>query len=338
MLLESQILDAINADFTRIDQFTDQDKWLELRKTGIGGSDAGAIMGMNKYASPLTIYMSKKGVDGFKGNASTEWGHILEDPIRKKAEEELKIEIYTIPGMFTSVEYPWMNANLDGFINAKNPVSIGGETVQGYGGHEIKTSATGEGFGEDEIPDSYYCQVQHYMAVTSLDWFILTVFFLNTKKGRHYIIRKNGDFIYTQLIPAERDFWENYVIPGNIPSPAGVDSENEYLKNLPIDSTVTLDEETESLIAEEQEYAEKEKEYRDLANVTKEKIILKLHELSKNDESSEKITGISEKYRVSYNLQVRKSIDGDLLKKDGLYEQYVKTSSSRVMRISEIRK
>ena len=88
---------SINAKFTPVEQDKEPEKWLEMRTTGIGGSDAGAILGMNKYASPLTIYLSKKNVEGFKGNAATEWGHILEDPIRKKAAEELGIEIISVP-------------------------------------------------------------------------------------------------------------------------------------------------------------------------------------------------------------------------------------------------
>ena len=37
-------------------------EWLEHRKTGIGGSDAGAIMGVNKYVTPLDLYNDKLGL------------------------------------------------------------------------------------------------------------------------------------------------------------------------------------------------------------------------------------------------------------------------------------
>ena len=99
---------SINAVFTPVEQEKEPEKWLGLRTTGIGGSDVGAIMGLNKYASPLTVYLAKKNVEGFKGNASTEWGHILEDPIRKKAAEELGIEIESVPGMYTSFDIPYL--------------------------------------------------------------------------------------------------------------------------------------------------------------------------------------------------------------------------------------
>ena len=34
-------------------------EWLKLRKTGIGGSDAGAVCGVNPYASPIHVYLDK---------------------------------------------------------------------------------------------------------------------------------------------------------------------------------------------------------------------------------------------------------------------------------------
>ena len=330
---------AIKAKFTPIEQDKEPEKWLELRTTGIGGSDAGAILGLNKYASALTVYLSKKNVEGFKGNAATEWGHILEDPIRKKAAEELGIEIESVPGMYTSLEIPYMNANLDGLCFAENPVTVGGETVEGLGGHEIKTSSCGEGFSEDEIPDSYDCQVQHYMAVTGLTWFILTVFFMNTKTARHYVIKRNDDFIYTQLIPAEKDFWENYVLTNNPPEPIGLDSENEYVSNLQIDSEIELDSETEDLIAQRMELQAQIKELEQKESALKDSILLHLSALSNNaTPTAEKVTASGERFKLSYNQQKRVSVDTDALKKSGLFDEYKKESVSRILRISEKKK
>lgn len=327
---------AINAKFTPVEQDKEPEKWLELRTTGIGGSDAGAIMGLNKYASPLTVYLSKKNVEGFKGNAATEWGHILEDPIRKKAAEELGLEIISVPGMYTSNDIPYMNANLDGLCHADNQITIGGETVEGLGGFEIKTSSRGEGFSDDEIPDSYYCQVQHYMAVTGLNWFILTAFFMNTKRAKHYVIKRNDDFIYTRLIPAEKDFWENYVMTNNPPEPLGLDSESEYTANLNIADSIELDAETEDLIAERAMIQQQIKDLEQKESALKDSILIHLSSLSHSDtNTAEKVSGIGERYKLSYNLQKKYSVDTDALKKSGLFDDYKKESAYRVLRISE---
>lgn len=327
---------GINAKFIPVDQITEPEKWLQLRTTGIGGSDVGAIMGLNKYASPLTVYMQKKGVEGFAGNLATEWGHILENPIRVKTGEELGIDMYTVPGMFTSNVYNFMNANVDGLCYAHQPLTIRGETVVGIGGHEIKTSSTGDGFTEDEIPDSYYCQVQHYMAVTCLSWFILTVFFMNTKKGAHYIIKRNEEFI-SKMIEAEKNFWFN-VLENKAPEPIGLDSETEYLKSLPMDETIQIDSELEAIIENERQLDSKIKELSKAQAECKNKILLKLAESSIGFDKADKTTALGEKYKITYNLQTRKLVDLEALKKDGIYDKYCKESASKVMRISELKK
>lgn len=325
-----------NAAFIPIEQEKEPEKWLELRRTGIGGSDAGAIMGMNKYASPLTVYFSKKGIDGFQDNAATEWGHILEEPVRQKAREELNADIVAVPGMYRSREYEFMNANLDGIINAKDGITVGKQTVAGIGGHEIKTSAHGDGFSDEEIPDSYYCQVQHYMAVTGLPWFILTVFFLDSRTGRHYIVPKNEEFIKT-LIERETDFWENYVLTDKMPEPVGVDSETEYLKNVPLSSEIIFDDDTEELVAHERELDAKIKELSKEQAEIKNKIICRMIEHS-DGENAEKTVAAAGRFRITYNTQIRKSVDSDALKKAGLYDEYTKESSYKVLRISEVKK
>lgn len=36
-----------------------REEWLQLRKTGIGESDAGAVCGLNPYAGPMSVYRDK---------------------------------------------------------------------------------------------------------------------------------------------------------------------------------------------------------------------------------------------------------------------------------------
>ncbi|MFR4400922.1 MAG: YqaJ viral recombinase family protein, partial [Peptococcus niger] len=38
-----------------------QEEWLEQRKKGIGGSDAGAICGLNPWKSAVEVYLDKLG-------------------------------------------------------------------------------------------------------------------------------------------------------------------------------------------------------------------------------------------------------------------------------------
>ncbi len=36
-----------------------REEWLKKRKCGIGGSDAGAVCGMNPYISPMDVFQDK---------------------------------------------------------------------------------------------------------------------------------------------------------------------------------------------------------------------------------------------------------------------------------------
>lgn len=336
MDLYKKVVETGICTLKKVNQEKQPEKWAELRRTGIGGSDAGAIMGMNTYSSPLVVYMQKKGEDVFEGNAATKWGHILEDPVRQETEKELGVHIEEVPGMFTSTIYPFLNANLDGLILTETPITIGNDTVDGLGGHEIKTSAKGDGFGVDEIPDSYYCQVQHYMAVTGLPWFILTVFILSSKEGRHYIVKANPDF-QEKLINSEREFWENFVLTDTIPAPSGTDSESEILKSLPMAENIELPEELTYSLGRRAEIKEQikllEAEEKQLSN----NILLEMYKAGNvpdGEEPKEKIYATCGSYKISLSMQKKTLADGEALKAAGLFEKYSKTSFSKVMRVS----
>ena len=44
-----------------IEEMNDRQKWLEMRRTGIGGSDAAVVVGLNKYRSLFSLWMDKTG-------------------------------------------------------------------------------------------------------------------------------------------------------------------------------------------------------------------------------------------------------------------------------------
>jgi putative phage-type endonuclease len=207
--------------------------WQKKRMDSLGGSDAGAVMGMNNFASPLTLYVQKKGlVPASEMSRAAKRGKILEPVIRQITIEDFpQLVIKPVPFMFFHPVYPFMSANIDGIIRAPDVVNVRREDILGVGGHEIKSTKTNYGWGEDEIPDSYYCQVQHYMAVLGLPWFMVSVYILDSEEVRHYIIRRNAEFA-DKLIVAEKDFWENYIEKSVMPAPIGIDNEDDMITGM----------------------------------------------------------------------------------------------------------
>lgn len=332
MLLYEQVIELGKARLTDTSAMS-RSEWLKLRTSGIGGSDAGAIMGLNKYATPLSVYFAKKDLAVHEGSKAAEWGNILEDPIRQKAREELGIEIETVPGMFTSKEYDFMNANFDGLVFVEGEKEIAGSVVSGLGGHEIKTSRTGDGFTTDEIPDSYYAQVQHYMAVTGLTFFVLTVFIFDQYTGRHYVIPRNDEFI-NRLIEAEGVFWNDFVLANVMPAPTGNENELDLVKALPMAEEITLNEDTEQLLEEKAAIDSQIKELQEKSDILKEQVLLKMTEAS-DEENAPKTIATCGRWKISLNTQVSKRVDMNALKKAGVYDEYAKESVSRVLRITK---
>jgi putative phage-type endonuclease len=210
------------------------DKWRKLRKNGIGGSDAGACMGLSRYASPLTVCMDKTGrSDDWDGNEATEVGKILEPFLREQVaapylvEQGLQItDIGEAPHVYRSTEWPWMLANIDGFVEL-NGVRIGLEIKTG-GSYQLREWGGVDG---DEVPDTYYAQVQHYMAVTGTDWWI--VFGLIGNRRLYRMVFRNEAFI-DQIVEAERDVWEAVKRndPLYFPAPTGLPAEDDALRKL----------------------------------------------------------------------------------------------------------
>ena len=133
--------------------------WLEHRKTGIGGSDASVVCGINRYKSPVELWLDKTGqLPPQEAGEAAYWGTQLESIVRAEFTKRTGIEVSQVKQLLQSEEYPFMLANLDGICEVPDV----GSCI-----FEAKTaSAYKVGEWEDTIPDEYMCQVQHYMAVT----------------------------------------------------------------------------------------------------------------------------------------------------------------------------
>lgn len=321
-----------------------EDVWLDKRREGIGGSDSGAILNMNRFATPLSVYIAKKNLldsDLNKNNQSIKWGKMAEAAIRKGLADDLNLQIETAPVMFKSVKNPFMLADLDGVIFVPEAREINGKTVKGIGGLEIKTATSrNTEFGSDEIPDSYYCQVQHYMAVTGLDWFVLCVL-IDKANGRIYTVPRNDDFINNTLIPAEKSFWNDYVLAEVMPAPTGNEYESKIVDGVYKEcaAEVELPEDVSLLCDEYNLAAQEEKAAGEKKEIIKEKIKIAIMKASPTaDVEKQKIIAKAGGAKISWNKQVRKVADTDKLKKSGLFDEYCKESASLVMRITAEKK
>lgn len=249
--------------------FVSQEDWHKLRSKGIGGSDIGAILGVNKYRSLVDVYLDKTEGKKVEDNNAMFWGRILEPIIRaefqKKHSEEY--QTYLVP---YSLKYGVLRANVDGLIYNNN--------TQKWGVLEIKTANqfTTKEWSDGVVPQSYYAQVMHYLTVTGLDYAIIVVL-IGGSDYREFYIERNEDEVKAIKEVAE-DFWDTYIIPQKIPAPDGSDSYSEYQRELlakyeTFSNRVELDDDMNKLLDESEDKKQQIKELEKEVKETEQKIM-----------------------------------------------------------------
>ena len=173
------------------------EEWKALRHQYIGGSDAAAVVGMNAWVSPYTLWAEKTGrLPGFDGNLATEVGTYLEEFVAQKFAEETGKKVRKCNLSWFNSDYPWAIANIDREIVGENA------------GLEIKTTSelNIKRFKGGEFPENYYCQCMHYMAVTGKQTWYLAVL-IGNREFKWFVIDRDEAEIHA-LMEAEKNFWD----------------------------------------------------------------------------------------------------------------------------------
>lgn len=212
--------------FTGSKQEIDE-QWREARKSGIGGSDVASIMGLNKYSSPLEVWLIKTGkqeAPDLSDKQAVEWGNILEDVVtdKFKVDHHGEYKVFRKNAMLVSKERPWAFANLDRYIIDRD----GRRGVL-----EIKTAGLYRADDwDDGVPLYYLTQVTHYLDVTGFDFAMVAVL-IGGQDYREYYIERNEDDI--QAVRTYVDtFWHDFVETDTPPALIGNDSEADTLLGL----------------------------------------------------------------------------------------------------------
>lgn len=191
------------------------DEWLALRRTGIGGSDAGAIMGVSPYKGAFSVWADKMDkIPPIEDNEAIRQGRDLEDYVARRFAEATGLRVRHEYSMLRSVEHPCMLADIDRRIIGERA------------GLECKTSRdiTMARYRNGEYPMEYYCQCLHYLAVTGWDCWYLAVLVYGTDLLIYKICRDEVMDDIEALIKAEEAFWDSYMVLDQPPAPDALDS------------------------------------------------------------------------------------------------------------------
>ena len=136
----------------------DSPEWHGAR-SGIGGSDVGAILGLNPWESAFTRWAKKTGKisDQVVDNTAMRLGREFEPAILKMfSENHPELEVFGDCGSWKSLERPWATANPDGMFR---------DADGNWGVVEVKTSRSS---WDNGVPPHYRAQVLHYLYVMGL--------------------------------------------------------------------------------------------------------------------------------------------------------------------------
>ena len=299
-----------------------KEEWLRARKTGLTGTDAACICGLNPYKSAFSVYQDKISdlIDDFDNEAMRQ-GRDMEEYVAKRFEEETGYRVRRANAIFQNEEHPILLGNFDRIIVGLPDGEKAGlecKTVSPYSADKWKDGA---------IPVHYQMQVQHYLAVSGFDcWYVAALIF-----GKDFVIRKieRDDELIQSLITIEERFWNENVLKHVMPDPDGSRDcaeliSRQYFKSdkektielVGVDADLKRREELIQLI----DKLEKEKSSID------QKVQLQLQDAA---------YGTTSGYRVSWVTSESNRLDTKTLKAEqpDVYTKYCKIRNSRRFRV-----
>ena len=194
------------------------------RLTGLGGSDLGAILGLNPWRTPFQVYQEKTGqAEPFTGNLQTRFGSYAEEFVAREYCEQTGRQVQRFNAMLR-------RGNIIGHVD-RLVIPEGAkraswrDQVRTDRGLEAKTAnafAAGRDseWGEshtDQVPESYLVQVAAYQALTGCQYWDLAVLFGN-QEFRIYHLTRDLE-LESLILEAADKFWRDHVLARIPPAP-----------------------------------------------------------------------------------------------------------------------
>ena len=181
-----------------------RETWLDVRRQGIGSSDAAAAVGLNPYQSQLELWMHKTGkgnllpaVDPNDETSPMYWGTLLEPIVAAHYTKRTGNRVRRVNAVLGHPQIPWMLANIDREVVGVPDVQI----------LECKTAGiNGAKLWKEGVPEYIQLQVMHQLAVTGKQAADVAVLICGQELQVHRIER--DETMIAQLIALEAQFWE----------------------------------------------------------------------------------------------------------------------------------
>lgn len=300
-----------------------REEWLVERRKSIGGSDAGTILGFNKFNSAYALWAEKTGKlipPDISDKEAVRTGNDLEDYVAQRFMEATGKHVRRCNAIISNSEYPFAHACPDRLVDSERA------------GLECKTTSSWDILKRcqaGDYPETWYAQCVHYMMVTGLSAWYLAVLVLG--HGFYYFTIERDEAEIAALAAAEAEFWQ--LVERNTEPPMDgsqateeaiaviyAESDRDAAK---VDLTAVGDAVSTYLAAGKQ--IKEMKQVQDRAKETVQQFMASAEKGELPDVAS-----------VSWAPQTRTTFDHKLYEKEvgKLPQQYFKSSTSRVFKVT----
>lgn len=176
----------------------DRNSWLEWRRTGIGGSDVAAILGLSPWRTPWDVWASKRfEQNDTRSNASMNTGNRLELAVMQYAADDHEAQLVQTP---TQLQQGWKLGTPDGWL------AYDDGSVRGL---EAKVAE----YPWEQVPEHYLTQVRWYMHVGNVEQWVVAAFFRMAPAWRTYIVDRDLD-IEREMVAKVEAWHKRHIVEG----------------------------------------------------------------------------------------------------------------------------
>lgn len=309
--------------------------FLATRRSGIGGSDIGAILGLSPWRTPYDVFLEKTSPDITpKESDSMYWGTVLEDVVASEYQIRTGRRVQRVRQTMRHPEYDFAIANIDravivpeiaGNVRWKNGKLTTDRILECKTANGFAASEWGEP-GTDFVPDSYLCQCQWYLGVTDTKVADLAVL-IGGNDYRTFTIERDPE-LFADMIEAAGTFWKN-CRKGIAPDPATVqDAARKWPRHI-AGKSVIVDIHIANACEQLEILNARIKSLNEEADDLKRQIMTAFGD-------AEEITCHGNRL-ATWKTQTTHRLDSKRLKEDHpeLVAEYTKTTESRVLRLTK---
>ena len=197
---------------------------LEMRKTGIGASEVGAVLGLPSFLSPMDVWRNKMGLSVDVDTEDLARGRFLEPAIVAWYEHETGRK--TLPvGTLRHPRCPHLLATADRLV----PTRAAMQTL------EVKAVRGDQRFkwgdsGTDQVPEAYLLQVHAQLIVTDSQVGELAAL-IGGDDFRLYRFERDIE-LENMIVEGVEAWWQNYVVTKTPPPVDGSQGWTDYLSQM----------------------------------------------------------------------------------------------------------